>query len=66
MMEEGDYWKSPGESHDAIPTERIFYLDPLDSDYASPYRWHNAGFIAIPSELGAFRQPQPAPEGKDA
>lgn len=59
MLAEGDYWKTPEESYDAVPTEPIFYVDPLDPDQPSPYRWHNADFVAIPTEaLGFSTQPE--------
>lgn len=51
MLAEGDYWKESAEGHDAIPTERIFYIDVLDPEVPSPFRWHNASFIMIPANL---------------
>lgn len=54
MMEEGDYWKRPGESYDAVPYEPVWYIDPLDPFATSPFRWTNADFIAIPTTYGEF------------
>ena len=55
MLAGGDYWKVEGESYDAVPSERIYYIDPLDPDAPSPFRWHDADFISLPQEPNAWR-----------
>lgn len=57
MLAQGDYWQESGEDYDSVPTGRVYYIDPLDPDITPrPYRWYNAGFVAIPTEIAGFKR----------
>ena len=51
MLAEGDYWENAEESYEAVPLEKVWYVEPLDPDAPSPFRWHNADFVALPTDL---------------
>lgn len=50
MHAEGDYWKSPDERYEDIPTEDVWYIKPLDGRLES-VRWRNCSFIRIHTTL---------------
>lgn len=50
MIREGNYFKHPDEKYDAVPIERVQYIEPLDPDLPRRFRWVNAEFIALPSD----------------
>jgi hypothetical protein len=46
MHANGECWGDPKETIDDIPTERVFYVAPLDRSVPE-YRWVNADFIRL-------------------
>jgi hypothetical protein len=48
MHADGDYWTKPDETLADVPTERCWYIKPLDPTCEhAEYRWRNADFVAI-------------------
>jgi hypothetical protein len=45
---DGDYYNEPDETYESLPTELIWYIEPLDGAVPE-YRWHNADFIGLHS-----------------
>jgi hypothetical protein len=51
-MHTPEQWAEGGYGDEPIPTERAWYLRLLDG---REYRWVNASFIALPSDLDCWR-----------
>lgn len=47
-------WGANGGGDDPIPTESIWYIELADG---REYRWHNASFIAVFTEIEAYGRP---------
>jgi hypothetical protein len=48
---DGDYYyNTPDETYESLPTEPIWYVEPLDGSVPE-FRWFNASFIRVCSEM---------------
>jgi hypothetical protein len=50
LHQEGDYFDTPDETIATIPTEKVFYVKPLDGSIESA-RWIDADFIVVQTAL---------------
>jgi hypothetical protein len=50
MHAAGDHYNAEDETYESLPTERVYYLRPLDNSEVEEQRWENASFIRIFTE----------------